>query len=477
MDKTILDDKKAVLSTEYVPQYEQLHVHPEDGEHFELNKAFEEIYSDMKFLDTFIIDKSTSLNYLMNSIVERLDNIDLDIKAEQERLQDIKMLCNKFTDFDNVIPITESTNLSGYYSVSNDTFFCEVSSQQKNKLAVYEITGNGVEGNKYVYKDFAYVQDSVDTSDRSYLIDDSVSSYYEYERITASSTEPYLLSDFNTDSEEAKCTISLYSEKEMNMITIDSDDTTVNVIGVQCSNNGVDFEKQPIPEIKINNKMYAYEVSDYICGDNKIQIPNSRFVKLTFQSSGATDDIIAYDRVMFWHELELTDEEKAKQDAEDGVIGADVGLKGQPPVNQYNSLEDATVVIQSAKRHSIKLNDISALQNQYKSNSYFKTGELISNGKFYSVSLFANVYMPPQLDKDDVQFILTINGIDYEAMPVNSMYDGNKIFRYSQGKSSPDYTVLLTEPIKSVLLTVKMNATKNATPLIGNIKVLLGGEI
>jgi hypothetical protein len=180
---------------------------------------------------------------------------------------------------------------------------------------------------------------------------------------------------------------------------------------------------------------------------------------------------------MFWHELEKTDEELEKEDAADGVIGADVGLKGKPPVNQYNNLEDATVVIQSAKRHSIKLNDISALQNQYKSNSYFKTGELISNGKFYSVSLFANVYMPPQLDKDDVQFVLTINGIDYEAMPVNSMYNGNKIFRYSQGKSSPDYTVLLTEPIKSVLLTVKMNATKNATPLIGNIKVLLGGEI
>ena len=91
--------------------------------------------------------------------------------------------------------------------------------------------------------------------------------------------------------------------------------------------------------------------------------------------------------------------------------------------------------------------------------------------------MFANVYLPPQLDNDDVQFVLTINGIDYEATPVNSMYDGNKIFRYSQGKSSPDYTVLLSEPIKSVLLTVKMSATKNATPLIGNIKVLLGGEI
>jgi hypothetical protein len=477
MDKTILDDKKAILATEYVPQYEQLYVHPEDGEHFALNEAFEDIYSDMKFLDTFLIDKASGLKYLMNSIVERLDNIDLNIKSEQERLQDIKMLCNKFTDFDNVIPITQNTNLSGVYSVSNDTFSCEISSQQKVKLMVYEVTGNGIEGNKYVYKDFAYVQDSVDTSNRQYLIDDSVNSYYEYERITASSTEPYLLNDFNTDNEEAKCTLSLYSEKDMNLITIQSDDTTVSVIGVQCSDDGVDFEKQAIPEIKINNKTFAYEVNDYVCGDNKIQIPESRFAKLTFQSSGVTDDVIAYDRVMFWHELELTDEEKAEQDAEDGVIGGDIGSKAVLPVNQYNNLEDATVVIQSAKRHSIKLNDISAWQNQYRTNSYFKTGELISDGKFYSVSLFANVYLPYQLDYDDVQFVFTINGIDYVVTPVNAEYDGNKIFRYSQGKSSPEYTVLLAEPITSVLLTVRMNGTKNATPLIGNIKVLLGGEI
>ena len=477
MDKTILEDKKAVLSTSYVPQYEQLHVHPEDGEHFELNNAFENIYNDMKFLDTFLIDKASDLDNLMSSITERLDNIDLDIKSEQERLQDIKMLCNKFTDFDNVIPITANTTLTGLYSVSNDTFSCQISSQQKNKLTIYEITGNGIEGNKYVYKDYAYVQDEVDTSNRSYLIDESINSCYEYERITASSTEQYLLNDFNTDSEEAKCTISLYSEKEMNMITVESDDTTVNVIGVQCSNNGIDFEKQPIPNIKINNRMYSYEINDYVCGDNKIQIPNSRFVKITFQSSGTTDDVIAYDRVMFWHEKELTEEEQAIEDAKDGIIGADIGLKSIAPVNQYNNLEDATVVIQSAKRHCIKLNDVAALQNQYKTNSYVKTGELISNGNFYSASLFANVYLPAQLDRDNVQFIFTINGIDYEVTPVNSEYDGNKIFRYSQGKSSPEYTVLLTESIKSLLLTIKINGTKFATPLIGNVKVLLGGEI
>ena len=51
------------------------------------------------------------------------------------------------------------------------------------------------------------------------------------------------------------------------------------------------------------------------------------------------------------------------------------------------------------------------------------------------------------------------------------------MFRYSQGKSNLIYTQLLDEPIKSLYLTVKMNGTKDITPFIGNIKILLGGEI
>ena len=477
MDKTILDDKKTVLSTSYVSQYEQLIVHPEDGENFELNNALESIYKDMHFIDSFLMDKANGLKDLVKSVTERLENIDLDIKSEQERLQDIKMLCNKFTDFDNVIPITQDTSLSGLYSIQNNTFSCYIDSQEKNVLKVYEIAGNGIEGNKYVYKDFAYVEDSMDTSNRANLTDDSFSSYYEYERISASSTEPYLLNDFNTDSEEAKCTISLYSEKQMNLITVMSNDTTINIIGVQCSNNGVDFEKQPIPDMKMNNKTFSYDGYDYVYGDNKIQIPDSKYVKLTLQSMGTTDDVLAYDRVMFWHEEILTDKQKAELDAKDEVIGAEIGIKGSGVVNEYNNLEDATIVIPSAKRHAIRINDISAVKNQYRTGSYFRTGNLITDGKFYSVSLFANVYLPIGLDKESVEFIFTINGVDYNVSPVNSEDDGPKIFRYSQGKSSPDYTELLTEPIKSLYLTVKMNGKKNETPLIGNLKVLLGGEI
>ena len=43
MDKSILNEKRTVLSTDYTPQYEQLYIHPEEGEDFRINSSLEKI--------------------------------------------------------------------------------------------------------------------------------------------------------------------------------------------------------------------------------------------------------------------------------------------------------------------------------------------------------------------------------------------------------------------------------------------------
>ena len=467
MDTTILDNKKQSLSINYTPTYEQLIIHPEEGETFKINDSFEDIYYDMKQIDRLLINQTYILEDLMQSTINRLDTIDMNIKAELERLQDIKMLCNKYTDFDNVIPITQSNVSSGIYDFSNGSFCCGITDYRKQKATILNIAGNGLEGNKYVYKDEEYVQDSVDTSIRNYIIDSSNTTCYEYERITASSTEPYLLSDFNIDSEAAKCTMTFRTNEDINLITVGSDDTTVHVIGVQYSYDGVDYLPLEIPNIIINNKQYCYDNSTYVCGDNKIFVPSCKYVKITFQSVGTTDETIAYDRVMFSHE----DVHKTLEELKLNFIPVTTSRA------TYNDLKDATIIVNSAKRHAIKFNDISLSSNVYVPYSYFTTDDLISSGKYYSVAVFANVYLPPELKSDSVEFVLTINGIDYEAIPVNIDGDGKKIFRYSQGKSNLKYTQLLDEPIKSVYLTVKMFGKVDISPYIGNVKILLGGDV
>ena len=467
MDTTILNNKKQSLSVNYTPTYEQLIIHPEEGETFRINDSFVDIYYDMKQIDRLLINQTYILEDLMRSTINRLETIDMNIKAEQERLQDIKMLCNKYTDFDNVLPITQNNVSSGIYSFSNNSFCCGITDYRKQRATILNIAGNGLEGNKYVYKDEEYVQDSVDTSIRNYIIDSSNTTCYEYERITASSTEPYLLSDFNIDSEAAKCTITFRTNEDINLITVGSDDTTIHVIGVQYSYDGIDYLPLEIPNIIMNNKQYCYDNSNYICGDNKVFVPSCKFVKITFQSVGTTDETIAYDRVMFSHE----DVHKTLEELKLNYI----------PVTTtratYNDLKDATIIVNSAKRHVIKFNDISLSSNIYTPQSYFITDDLISSGKYYSVAVFANVYLPPDLGSDSVDFVLTINGIDYDAIPINVDGDGKKIFRYSQGKSKLAYTELLDEPIKSVYLTVKMHGKADLSPYIGNIKILLGGEV
>ena len=450
MDKSILDEKRALLLSDYTPKYEQLYIHPEEGEDFRINSALEDIKSDIDKIDKLLIDKGNAVNDLLADTIDRLDLVKSKILTEKERIQDIKMLCNKYTDFDKVITI-DNKNAYGQYNYADNSFLSQVKSYKKNVLHIDDIVGNGNEGNKYIFLNGSYVQDSLNTANRMALIDGSVNSYWEYQRITASATEKYLIHDFYPDSEEAKCTITLISTDKMNQLQILTPIDSTKVIGLQYSNDNINYTAMTIPDITFD-KLDSYENTGYIYGSNIISLPNCYCAKITLQSNSSSNDIVAYERSMF------TDDTFDKEEA--------------------NDVQTETTFIESAKRHVIKINDILAYSNLYAGNSYFKTDNLVDGtDDVYAVSVFANVYLPSQLSDDSVEFILTVNGVDHEVQPINSELDGVKIVRYSKGKSKTEYTDLTDEVINSVVLTVKIKSSKNLTPYINNVKVLLGGEI
>ena len=450
MDKSILDEKRALLLSDYTPKYEQLYIHPEEGEDFRINSALEDIKSDIDKIDKLLIDKGNAVNDLLADTIDRLDLVKSKILTEKERIQDIKMLCNKYTDFDKVITI-DNKNAYGQYNYADNSFLSQVKSYKKNVLPIDDIVRHGSEGNKYIFLNGSYVQDSLNTANRMALIDGSVNSYWEYQRITASATEKYLIHDFYPDSEEAKCTITLISTDKMNQLQILTPIDSTKVIGLQYSNDNINYTAMTIPDITFD-KLDSYENTGYIYGSNIISLPNCYCAKITLQSNSSSNDIVAYERSMF------TDDTFDKEEA--------------------NDVQAETTFIESAKRHVIKINDILAYSNLYAGNSYFKTDNLVDGtDDVYAVSVFANVYLPSQLSDDSVEFILTVNGVDHEVQPINSELDGVKIVRYSKGKSKTEYTDLTDEVINSVVLTVKMKSSKNLTPYINNVKVLLGGEI
>lgn len=75
----------------------------------------------------------------------------------------------------------------------------------------------------------------------------------------------------------------------------------------------------------------------------------------------------------------------------------------------------------------------------------------------------------------DVHYILTVNGVDYDVVPINSHKSGIKVIRYTNYSITDDYVQHVSEPIKSAKLTVKINTPDlSYSPYVSDIKICIG---
>ena len=155
--------------------------------------------------------------------------------------------------------------------------------------------------------------------------------------------------------------------------------------------------------------------------------------------------------------------------------------------NYEQSLKDATTIIPLtfARRHLIRINEITAFNNTFASASYLESSELLT-GPVDCIAVFANEYIPPTFPTDKstvgnqqyLTYLLTVNNQTFEIVPVNSHKAGTKIIRYSNYTVAEDYTVHVTEPIKSAKLKVKFYTPHSSyTPYLSNLKVCLGKAV
>ena len=418
-------------------------LHPEEYGNSKINNALENGFKYIEEIYNTTTELADKVDTLLNRSIERLETVSDIITSEKERLQDISMLCNAKTDYDNAIPLTDYY-FTGNFEYQNGVFSSKTTQSTSTVATVIDVTGNGYEGNKYVLQDKSYLEDILSTSNRNAIIDNNISTYWEYSRITASNTEEDLLTDFNTDSSEAKCTITLKFDQLSNELAIKSSIEGLKVVAIRYSNDNLTYKDLNIMPFSLNNKEDSYKNQDYIYGSNIIAFPDSLYVKITFESKGYLNDTIAFNKV----------------------------------IAENDKTSTLTTIVSTAKRHVIRINNIESKRKQYIKESAFKTKELITNKKdIYAISVFANIYLPNNISEDNVSFILTVNGIDYNIKPVNSYSDGIKIIRFSQGKMPVEYTKYIGEKITSAYLTVVIKSKNKLTPYVNNIKVLLGGEI
>ena len=443
MDRYVSSIKESLSSKDM--KYQEVFIHPEEYGNEKINTAIKTGVEDINIIDAKIKDLGNQTHELLEKTVKRLDVVMDIINSEKERLQDIVMLCNVKTDYENAISLNDS-DFTGNYNYEEGVFSCPVSNRNSISAKVETVEGNGYVGNKYVRSNNKYQENILSTANAGALLDNNLSTYWEYSRVTASSVEPYLISDFNTDDAEGNCTVTFKLTNPANELQLKSNLNTVKVVGVRYSNDGVKYNDLDILPFTINQKNDTYKDQGYIYGSNIIAFPKSKYIKVTFQSTGYLNEVLAFERTV------------AQEDTD--------------------NVQTYTTIVPSAKRHVIRINDAYFKEKIYSGKASLKSRELIDSSlNIFAISVFANIYLPEGVTEDSVKFTLTVNGNDYVVNPVNSHTNGIKIVRFSQGKIPNKYTQYIGEKIQSAYLTVSIRPQQGLTPYVSNLKILLGDEI
>ena len=180
MDRRIIANNKK-YKKDFAPDTEELWIHPEECEEQRLNDFIVSANDDVVYIDTKLKEIGTNVNNLLTTTTQRLDDIKNKILHEQERLQDIIILCNKYTDFESVIKLTKN-DFTGNFTYDNNTFYCEVANTTAARYNITDILGNGYEGNAHVYNEWdkTYMSTTLNTSKRSAIKDNSLDKSWFY---------------------------------------------------------------------------------------------------------------------------------------------------------------------------------------------------------------------------------------------------------------------------------------------------------
>lgn len=284
------------------PVFEGMEIHPESEPDISvINSGFQKIGIDLLALDTQFASMAEQYSDLMNEVLLDLDSVDEIILAEYDRIQDINIITGKLSDFSSVRSLTGSDFSGNTSLVDNKTFSSGATTRESVLLNVNDVSGNGYEGNKYVYNNGEFEQESFDTSNHDYIIDNVSTSYYEYCRMSLRPTYTLLHypEDANFDDNEAECTLTIYSDTPFNSIRLQSDLSNIIVKQLSVSSDdGVTYQNTMNKAIAVNQSEQKYEDGNYIYGAGILCFPRTNYIKLQLQSAGTLDDTLAFKKII-----------------------------------------------------------------------------------------------------------------------------------------------------------------------------------
>lgn len=436
-----IDRAKQIINQDlYAPILRPVEIHAEtEISEDDFNAFFKDIGQDLKIVNSDITDAAKRYKELLETTKVKLNNIKTILKTEKERQEDISILCNKYTDFSNVILISDANSTTDL-EVVNGAFALKSKSSKKVGAKIVDVSGNGYEGNSYVYKNDSLVNKVSDSSVRDYMIDKSLITYYEYSRVTANNTEIEVFPLVNFDSIYARCSILIKGDELFNTLELTTENDNVILESLSTSVDGQAFVESNLHEVALTDKKSRFDSNGYVYGCGILSFKDSMYIKLVLRATKNTNELIAFNK----KNLDGTDE---------------------------------IVQLKTAKRSVIRINDIALGKKEHITRCNLKFDNFITD-PVNSIAIFANEYIADEHDiRQAVKYVLTVNGIDYEMVPINSHYNGKKIIRTTNVAIPAEHVNYLNENIKDATLTINVKTTNSSvSPYISDLKVLIGGE-
>ena len=455
--------EEIVNSDLYSPIYRVIQAHedevPKTQEH---NTMLSEIAMDLNALNLELSAAAYLYYDLINGYKNNIDIIKETLQKEYEIQSDLNILCNAYTEFDNVVTIVPDTlKIDENAVIDNSIIHLPVLNSNNISLKVSNINGNGYLGNGYVYDKASkkFISETNDSSKTEYIVNNNASQYFEYSRlITSDISNAAICADVNNDSNAVRCTIYLSADEEFNILQINSEQKYLRIVDLYTSIDGLSYNVLPqFHNLDFNNTDNKYTVNNYILNSGIINIPDSKYVKLTFES---------FD-----------------YNANETIACTEKSVSGK--VNP--SVISKTTILNNTQRYCIRINSIQAYRKEYNNSFTIVTDNLIESANYdiCAAALFVNEYVPNLQSTQDsahkyLQYYMIVNDKEYEIIPINRNVNYNdggniKIIRASDNLNASKYTEYISDNIKSLKLKIVMNSIdKYNSPYISNVKILRG---
>lgn len=341
-----------------------------------------------------------------------------EVKKQEERMFYNNLISTSYPIGDQAIKISEESFFGSFDTVKEE-FFLPIKNIEEVGYEVINITGNGIIGNQYIYKNGEKSSDIIDTSNIEILKSDRKGEYFEYQKLHYDKDEGPLMSG----NSPATMTMILKGAGSINCFRI-SGNRSYKISFIEISNDNKNY-RQVFNGQNKNDVNYEY-----------IYFSPSKYVKVTFEAKS------------------------------EEYVSLEVPY-GNNDLKSYKNI----------KRSMIQISQIEGFFMQYENNGNIKFTKSFDRPATI-FGLYAEIAYPQESRNHEVEIVVTINESSYNIVPINSHKEGIKVLQTVVIEDELPFNSIkkLGSYIKDLEILFRIRGDKHNSPRIKNVYMILRSE-